>query len=188
MTVKSVLNNFFGRNIGVLSIIGRIIILFVAVYCGRHSVSALFEYDMAVEDLVTHKGTLETIEPLEYWKNEERITECKLKLQGDSDEYLTLQSINVLTDHLNIGDTISVYTKKRIFGLANFRESGSNSISWATPPNEIYHLTKNEKTIIDFQEHRQALIPHLIAMSILSILFFIWFFGRLPFTARFTSS
>ena len=152
---------------------------------------AFIEYDMSEEDLIAHTGVLETIEPLEYWEKHNdkpvEMHECKLRLQNDSSEYFTGQTINYLTENLNIGDTITVYTKEKIPGLSNLR-SHSNSVSSGAQANEIYHLVKNGNDVIDFQKHRKALIPVIIIMPILAFIFFIWFWGRLPFNWRFSSS
>ena len=185
------LNKFFGTGSRIFSSIIRLGCLIIAFICLKLSVSALIEYDMDLDDLVAHSGILETIEPLEYWEKHndkpQKMFECKLKLQDDSIEYFTGHTINYLTDNLNIGDTITVYTKEKIFGLSHLR-TDPNSVSFGARTNEIYHLMKNGNNVIDFQKHREELLPALIMMPILTLVFFFWFLGKLPFNWRFTAS
>jgi hypothetical protein len=167
---------------GVVRRFFRIRILFVILflYFSRLAISALTEANLSHNRLIPHSGIIGTIEKSSLSEVNSYIgEEAKIQFIDDSQQYISTTSLDELMQNLQIGDTVTLFTKNKLFGLASFKTNSSgNSTSNNPEPALIYHmvLQKNNQILIDFKSHQEKVQVHFYHFLLLSAVFLILFF------------
>jgi hypothetical protein len=130
-----------------------------------------------IKDLTCKVGMVEKKVDTSYIVNEEKKEAVLIKLLDDTTIYWASRKTHYIDNHLSIGDSVLLYTRKRKDWNAVIDES----MMWFTQkPNEIFHLVevKDNNVIIDFKENQHNLLKMIWIFPLFALLLFGWFVYR----------
>lgn len=138
------------------------------------TIGLLVDSNYRFENLAKHSGQLISIDSvITKVKDKPLFKEItkELRLTIDTDDSyftsITTKDFGYITRNVSIGDTVNIYTKKKLWGIFGMKKA-----------RDISHFTKGDTVLIDFEKYRQSLSGLFIITLIASIGFLILYYVR----------
>ena len=135
----------------------RTIFLVGGIYFIWLALSAFVEGHCNFNKLIPRSGVIRAVEKRIPYNSS---TESDLYLLDDSTQYICPIALDDLNQNAQIGDSVIIYTKGKVWGLASFKSNYSGDTYSSKPEsNVVYHMLakKNDSTIIDFEIHKEKI-------------------------------
>ena len=138
------------------------------------TIGLLVDSNYRFDDLSIHKGQLVKIDSvITRVKDKPLFKEItkELRLTIDTDDNyftsITTKDFGYITSYISIGDTVNIFTKKKLWGIFSMKKA-----------RDISHLTKGDAVIVDFEKYRQSLSGVFLITLVAAIGFFIFYYLR----------
>jgi len=138
------------------------------------TISLIADFKIKTSDFIRHKGVILTIDSVVTRVKDKPLfkqTTQELRLTINTEqEYFTSTTttgFGDITSKIKTGDTVTIFTKPKtimIFGLKK--------------ANDISHLVKDDKTIVDYEEYRATTKKMMILLAIPTIVIAIIYYVR----------
>ena len=158
----------------------NLLILFSAVVVLISGISWIIQSYATVSDLVSHKGVIEKKQMDTVLKENSYDLFVKIKLVENDTIYTVSQLAEGVYNILEAGDSVEIFTKPVTAGLGNVSTDGKGGAVTTRDPNAVFHLTtpRYDEPIVDYRIHNADSRTSGIVMSILSFIFFGWYWYR----------
>ena len=122
----------------------------------------------------THRGTVSKKEELD------SVQLFQFRIVGDSVLYTASRYPKGLYNLIQVGDSVTIYTKPVTSRFGNTVSNGKGRIWKTKSPSEVYHLVtpNHDSPLIDYNEHMNSLKGSVWLWPLFSLLLFGWFFYR----------
>lgn len=165
MTKKQILKLVFHKD--TIALIASLIFLWF-------TIGILVDSNYNKKDLISHIGQLVKIDSVITKVKDKPLfkeitKELRLTLDNEGNYFTTITTKNFgdITSQINIGDTVTIFTKSRLWGIFGMKKSSN-----------ISQLTKGDNVIIDFEKYKETLSGLYILTLIASAGFFIFYYVR----------
>jgi hypothetical protein len=165
MTNRQILRLIFHKD--TIALIASIVFLWF-------TISLIADTKIEKQDLSPHIGKLIKIDSVitkvidkPFFK--EITKELRLTLDTESDYFtsITTENFGYMTSQINLGDTIAIFTKPKLWGLFGMKRT-----------RDISHLTKGNQIVIDFPTYQKSISGLFILTLIATVVFFIIYYLR----------
>ncbi len=138
------------------------------------TIGLLVDSNYRFEELAKHRGQLVKIDSVitrvkDKLLFKEITKELRLTIDTDDNYFtsITTKDFGYVTSYISVGDTINIFTKKKLWGIFGMKKA-----------RDISHFTKGDIVIIDFEKYRQSLSGLFIFTLMAAIGFFIFYYVR----------
>lgn len=138
------------------------------------TIGILVDTNYDKKDLTPHIGQLVKIDTVILRVKDKPLfkeitKELRLTLDNEGNHFTTITTKNFshITSQINVGDTVTIFTKSKLWGIFGMKKS-----------NNISQLTNGDNVIIDFEKYKQTLSGLYILTLISSVGFFIFYYLR----------
>jgi hypothetical protein len=165
MTNKQILKLVFHKD--TIALIASLIFLWV-------TIGILVDSNYNKKDLTSHIGQLVKIDSVITRVKDKPLfkeitKELRLTLDNEENYFTTIttKDFGDITSQIKKGDTVTIFTKSKLWGIFGMKKSG-----------DISQLTNGNNVIIDFEKYKQTLSGLYILTLIASVGFFIFYYVR----------
>ena len=165
MTKKQILKLVFHKD--TIALIASLVFLWF-------TMGILVDSNYDKKDLTSHIGQLVKIDSVITRVKDKPLfkeitKELRLTLDNEGNYFtsITTKNFGDITSQINVGDTVTIFTKSKLWGIFGMKKSSN-----------ISQLTKGDNVIIDFEKYKQSLSGLYILTLIASAGFFIFYYVR----------
>ncbi|MEJ8819058.1 hypothetical protein [Lacibacter sp. H407] len=138
------------------------------------TIGLLDDINYRFEDLTKHSGQLVKIDSVITRVKDKPLfkeitKELRLTIDTDNKYFtsITTKDFGYITGNVSIGDTVHIFTKKKLWGIFGMKKA-----------RDISHLAKGDIVIVDFEKYQQSLSGVFLVTLVAAIGFFIYYFVR----------